>query len=260
MSLQRWKLTIEYDGTAYCGWQRQEDGIPSVQQAIEEAITKFCGQEITILVAGRTDTGVHATGQVAHLDLDYGDRPLSGFDLAKAINAHLRGHAVSIINAAQVHEEFHARFDATNKLYIYRILSRSAPPAIGKAQLWHLHSELQSDAMHEAAQHLIGHHDFTSFRASGCQAKHPMRTLKRLDVFASPYDAFGGQEVTIAAEAQSFLHHQVRNMVGTLVEVGKGKMTISEVKRILDTKDRTIAGPTAPPQGLVLARIDYPQE
>lgn len=257
MTVNRWKLTIQYDGTDYCGWQRQPDGIPSVQQDIEEAITKFCGQDIRITVAGRTDAGVHAHGQVAHFDLDYGDRAISPFELAKAINAHLRPAPVSVIHAEIVDPDFNARFDATNKLYRYRMVIRSAPPVMDTRFVWHYKHALNADLMREAASHLLGHHDFTSFRDSQCQAKTPMRTLDRVDIYTQTYDPYGGVHLYFELEAQSFLHHQCRNIVGTLVDVGKGKTTPAEVKAILDAKDRTKAGPTAPASGLSLVRIDY---
>lgn len=254
--MTRWKLTIEYDGGAFAGWQRQEND-PSVQQAVEEAITKFCQQELRLHAAGRTDAGVHARGQVAHFDLDYGDRPLSGFDLAKALNAHLGEARVSVVTAEPAHDEFHARFDATNKLYTYRIINRSARPSIDAGHAWHFKRPLNVDAMREAAKHLIGYHDFTTFRDSECQAKSPMRTLDRLDVDSFDYDGQGGVEIRLQAEAKSFLHHQVRNMAGTLTLVGEGKWQPADIKSALDARDRTKGGPCAPPDGLYLVRIDY---
>ena len=256
--MTRWKLTIEYDGTKYFGWQRQDGDIPSVQQAIEEAIPKFCQQQATLHVAGRTDAGVHAWGQVAHVDLDDFTRPMSGFEVAKAINAHLRPHRISIVEAAPVADDFHARFMAVKKLYRYRIVARSAPLAIEEGLAWHLRRALDAQAMHASAQHLIGQHDFTSFRDAACQAKSPVKTLDRLDVTARDYDGMGGQEILIEAEGRSFLHHQVRNMVGTLVLVGEGKWTPADMKTVLAARDRTKAGQTAPAEGLYLVRVDYP--
>lgn len=257
MPLQRYKITIEYDGTNYCGWQRQKDGVPSIQQNIEEAIHKFCGQDIKIQGAGRTDAGVHSHGQVAHFDLDYGDRELNEFDLAKAINAHLRPHPISIINAQIVMHEFHARFGATNKLYRYRIVTRVAPPIMNINHVWHMKHDLDIDAMSDGATYLIGNHDFTSFRDSQCQAKSPIRTLDRIEIFENYYDLYGGKHIEIELEAQSFLHHQCRNIVGTLVDVGKGRTSPMNTKEILKAKDRTKAGMTAPASGLSLVRIDY---
>jgi len=253
MSMTRWKITIEYNGGAFSGWQRQEH-VPSVQQCIEEAITGFCQQDITIHAAGRTDAGVHAYGQVAHFDLDYGDRPLSGFELLKALNAHLRPHKISIVDAAPVDSEFHARFSALNKLYIYRILNRAAPPALEEGLVWHAKRELDAQKMHEAAQHLIGYHDFTTFRDSQCQAKSPMRTLDRIAIRRE------GDMIILETEARSFLHHQVRNMVGTLALIGEGKWTRDDLEEAFAAKDRTRGGPTAPADGLYLARIDYERE
>ena len=250
MTLKRWKITIEYDGTDYSGWQRQED-VPSIQQAIEEAITKFCQQDITIFGAGRTDSGVHACGQVAHFDLDYGDRSLSGLELIKAINAHLGKQPISILHAEVVPEDFHARFSAKNKMYRYLILNRPAPPTFQNRQVWHIKKPLDADKMHEAAQILVGHHDFTTFRDSQCQAKSPVKTLDRLDVRRD------GDMVIIEAEAMSFLHHQIRNFAGTLVLAGEGKWTKEDVKAALDAKDRTKGGMTAPASGLYLFRIDF---
>lgn len=252
----RWKLTIEYDGTDFSGWQRQPN-VPSVQQKIEEAITGFCGQEIIIQVAGRTDAGVHAQGQVAHVDLAPFKKEMDGFEVAKAINAHLRPEPIAVLTAEIVDEEFHARFGAMNKLYRYRILRRPSPSALEKNQFWHFKRDLDVAAMREGAQHLLGHHDFTTFRDSECQAKSPMRTLDRLDVSARDYDGCGGQEIIIETEGQSFLHHQVRNMVGTLALVGEGKWQPEDVKTALEAKDRTEGGPTAPASGLSLVRIDY---
>ncbi len=255
--MQRWKLTIEYCGTNYCGWQRQEDGVASVQQSIEDAIHAFCQKRITIHVAGRTDAGVHARGQVAHFDLDYGDRVLNGNDLAKALNAHLRLQPIAITHAETVNPDFHARFDAINKLYLYRIINRSAPPVVDKGQTWHIRRTLNVAAMQEAAGHLIGKHDFTTFRDSECQAKSPEKTIDRLEFEIIPYDAHGGREIRFYAEARSFLHHQVRNLIGTLEQVGEGKWTPSDVKTALQARDRTKGGPTAPPDGLYLMRVDY---
>lgn len=251
MSVQRWKLTIEYDGRPFSGWQFQPH-IISVQQVIEEAIHKFCQQEIRVHVAGRTDAGVHARGQVAHFDLDYGVRALSGYELIKAINAHLHDHPVSVIDAQPVSEDFHARFSATNKLYIYRILNRSARPALDIGKVWHVKKPLDADAMHDAAQLLLGHHDFTTFRATECQAKTPMRSLDRADIIRQ------GEYLECHFEGRSFLHHQVRNMVGTLALIGEGKWTKDDLTQAFAAKDRTKGGPTAPPDGLYLVRIDYP--
>lgn len=255
MATQRWKLTIEYDGTPFCGWQRQEDGIASVQKTIEDAFFAFCQQNITIHVAGRTDAGVHARGQVAHADLDYGDRPLSGYELAKALNALSRPAPVAILSAEPVPDDFHARFNATNKLYTYRILNRSAPAAIDAGHVWQIRKPLDAAAMHDAAQILLGHHDFTTFRDSACQSKSPMKTLDRLDVEQITYAH--GPELHIHAEGRSFLHHQVRNMTGALVMVGEGKWTKQDLADALAARDRTKGGPNAPPDGLYLMRVDY---
>lgn len=259
LNMQRWKLTIEYDGRNYAGFQRQDAGTATIQLAIEHAIHAFCQQDITIFVAGRTDAGVHARGQVAHFDLDYGDRPLTGYDLTSALNAHLKmaGHAVSVVSADPVAAEFHARFGATNKLYCYRLINRLAPPVLDAGHIWHIRRPLDVDAMRAGAAHLLGHHDFTTFRDSDCQAKSPMKTLDRLDIETIEHDLAGGCEIRFLTEGRSFLHHQVRNMVGTLAMVGEGKWTPDDIKTALLAKDRTKGGPTAPPDGLYLMRVDY---
>lgn len=255
--MQRWKITIEYQGTDYYGWQRQPD-VPSIQQCIEDAIQKFCQQDIQITVAGRTDAGVHARGQVAHFDLDYGDRALDGYAMAKAINAHLRPAPISILKAEKVAEDFHARFDATNKLYRYHIVQRQGFLTFGHGQAWHMRRILDAEAMREGTKYLLGKHDFTTFRDSECQANSPIKTLDRLDIATRPYDDCGGIEILFETEGLSFLHHQVRNMVGTLVMVGEGKWKPKDVKIALEKKDRKAGGPTAPACGLYLVRVDYP--
>ncbi len=252
--MTRWKLTVEYKGTDYCGWQRQEI-LPSIQQAIEEAVHKFCRQDVTLHVAGRTDAGVHAKGQVAHLDLP--EREITGYELMKAINAHLRPQPVSIIKAEIADAEFHARFKALNKLYHYRIINRWPSLTFDSGLAYLFRRELDVKAMQNAATVIIGHHDFTTFRDTECQAKSPVKTLDRLDITVRDYDGQGGREILIAAEAKSFLHHQVRNMVGTLVLVGEGKWTKKDVEEALAAKDRTCGGPTAPAEGLYLVRVDY---
>lgn len=257
MTTQRWKITIEYDGRPFSGWQRQEEGVPSVQQAIEDALRGFCQQDITIFVAGRTDAGVHGKGQVAHFDLDYGDRELTAFNLAKALNAHLRGVPVSILKAEAVADDFHARFSAINKLYIYRVICRSAPLTFDRGRAWQIWKNLDVEAMRAGAVHLLGHHDFTTFRDSDCQAKSPMKTLDRLDIQTHDYDDMGTEEISFHVEGRSFLHHQVRNMVGTLALVGEGKWQPDDIKTALLACDRTKGGPTAPADGLYLVRVDY---
>lgn len=251
--MARWKITIEYKGTDYSGWQRQ-DKAPSIQQSIEEAITKFCQQEIVIQAAGRTDAGVHAKAQIAHFDLD---RDIGTFELTKALNAHLRPQTISIIKTEIVEAEFHARFHAKNKLYHYRIINRSPFLTYDKDLAWHVKHRLDVDAMQDAAQVFVGTHDFTTFRDTNCQAKSPVKTLDRLDVSVRDYDGVGGREIIIAAESRSFLHHQVRNMAGTLKMVGEGKWTKADVVSALAAKDRTKGGPTAASEGLYLVRVDY---
>jgi len=248
---------VEYNGAVFCGWQRQDGNLPTVQGSIEKAITQFCQQHITIQGAGRTDAGVHAMGQVAHFDLDYGDRILEAYDLAKALNAHLRGSGVAIIRAEKITDDFHARFDAKSKLYRYRIVCRPAPPVRDEGKVWHIWQKLDSNAMREAAQHLIGYHDFSTFRDTECQAKTPMRTLDKITITENAYDDVGGIAIDFDFEARSFLHHQVRNIVGTLVLVGKGKWRPDAMKAALEAKDRTRGGPTAPADGLILVRIAY---
>ncbi len=248
--MTRWKLTIEYDGAPFSGWQYQ-DHAPSVQGEIEKAITAFCQQEIRLHVAGRTDAGVHARGQVAHFDLDYGDRALTGYDLAKALNAHLRPNPIAVVKAEEVSEEFHARFSAKNKLYLYRIINRPAHLTLEHGKAWQVKKPLDVRPMQLAAKHLLGQHDFTTFRDSECQAKSPIKTLDRLDIIRA------GDVIEFAVEGRSFLHHQVRNMVGTLSHVGEGKWAIDDVAKALEAKDRTKGGITSPPDGLYLMRIDY---
>ncbi len=250
MSLKRWKITIEYDGTGYAGWQRQIN-VPTIQQSIEDAISKFCQRDIQIYGAGRTDAGVHAQGQVAHFDLDYGDRSLTAIELSKAINAHLHGHSISILEAEEVEPDFHARFSATNKMYRYLILNRSAPPTFQKGTVWHFWRTLDVEKMHEAAQILVGRHDFSTFRDSQCQANSPLRTLDRLDVYRKD------NLVVIEAEAKSFLHHQIRNFAGTLTLIGENKWVARDLHNALQAKDRTKGGMTAPAGGLYLFRIDF---
>lgn len=245
--MPRYKLTIEYDGREFVGWQRQQNGL-GVQQVVEDAIHAFSGEGADVHCAGRTDAGVHARAQVAHMDLH---RDWEAFRVRDALNAQMRPHAVSIREAEIVADDFHARFSATERAYEYRILNRRAPPALGRGLQWWVLAPLDTDAMAEAATRLLGHHDFTSFRAVECQAKSPMKTLDELSVQRQ------GELIVIGARARSFLHHQVRNMVGTLAWVGQGRWTADDVSAALIARDRRAAGPTAPPDGLYLTRVSY---
>ena len=245
--MTRWKLTIEHDGGPYVGWQRQAEGA-SVQQEIEEAIQKFSGETVRLHAAGRTDAGVHALGQIAHFDLE---RPSDGHTVREAINAYLRPQPITIVSAEPVDEHFHARMSARRRRYRYIILNRPARPALDIGRAWHLAYTLDIPAMRAGAAHLIGQHDFTSFRASECQAKSPIKTLDQLDIVE------GGAYLNFEVSARSFLHHQVRNMVGTLALVGRGKWSPDDVAQALAARDRTAGGPTAPPDGLYLVGVDY---
>ena len=245
--MPRYKLIIEYDGTPFVGWQRQANG-RSVQQAIEEAIAAFAGRPVRIQTAGRTDAGVHGTHQVAHVDLDKDWRTDTVRDAA---NAHLKPAPVAILAAEIVPDTYDARASAQKRHYVYRILNRRAPPGLDVNRVWHVPWALDVEAMHAAAQSLVGRHDFTTFRAAECQAKSPVRTLDRLDVTRQ------GEEVRVAASARSFLHHQVRSMVGTIALVGAGRWSVQAVREALEARDRTRCGPTAPASGLYLTRVDY---
>lgn len=256
--MHRWKITISYKGTDFCGWQRQEPGVPSVQQVIEDAVFAFCGQRVTLHVAGRTDAGVHARGQVAHLDLAPGKTFLEGAVLVRALNALLRPAPVAVLAAQGVDRQFHARFGAINKLYSYTLVQRAAPPVLERDSVLHVRKPMDIDAMRAGAAFLIGAHDFTTFRASGCQARSPLRTLDRLDIRAAPYDDQGGERIVFFVEARSFLHHQVRNMVGSLLLVGEGAWRPEAIADALAARDRRCGGPTAPAHGLCLERVDYP--
>lgn len=245
--MPRYRLTLEYDGTPFVGWQRQANGL-SVQEAVEAAVQAFAGEAVTLKAAGRTDAGVHALGQVAHFDLA---RPRSPDRIRDALNALLRPSPVAVLAAAEAGSDFDARFSATARHYLYRILDRRAPPALERNRVWHARKGLDAAAMAEAARLLIGHHDFTTFRAAECQARSPLRTLARLDVERS------GDEIRVHAAARSFLHSQVRSMVGTLAMVGAGRWPVERVGEVLAARDRTRCGPLAPPCGLYLARVDY---
>lgn len=245
--MSRFKLTLEYDGGAFVGWQRQDNGF-TVQQALEEAVQRLTGQASLVQGAGRTDAGVHALGQVAHVDID---KPFTPEKLRAALNAHLRPHPVAVLAVAAVPEDFHARFDATERAYLYRILNRPPPPVLERGRVWWVSRPLDAEAMQEAAQYLVGNHDFTSFRALMCQAKSPVKTLDRLSVRRV------GEEIHIDVLARSFLHNQVRIMVGSLSLVGSGKWRPQDMATALEARDRCAAGPTARPEGLYLSRVGY---
>ena len=245
--MPRYRLLIEYDGSDLAGWQIQ-DNQPTVQGVLEKSIHGLHGVHCRVFGAGRTDAGVHAMGQVAHVDLP---RTWDPFLLGTAINGTVRPHKISVLDVAEVPETFHARFSATRRRYLYRILNRRAPTALDSGKVWHVPIHLDSEAMHVAAQTLVGHHDFSTFRSIRCQALSPVKTLDALNV--SRY----GEDVEIEAVSRSFLHNQVRSMVGTLKLVGDGKWYISDVQKALAAKDRKACGVVAPPQGLYLVSVDY---
>lgn len=245
----RWALLIEYDGQPFVGWQRQVNGI-SVQQVLEDAAARLNqGCPVSSIVAGRTDAGVHAQGQVAHIELPAGHRPRA---IRDALNFHMKPHPVVVLTATAVSEDWNARFSAVRRFYRYQILNRRSRPALLTGRVWHVAPALDAARMHAAAHLLLGRHDFTSFRAASCQAKSPVRTLDRLDV------ARHGDIIEIVAEARSFLHHQVRNFAGTLKLVGEGRWHPERVADALAARDRAAAGPTAPPDGLTLMGVGYP--
>jgi tRNA pseudouridine38-40 synthase len=243
----RYKLTIEYDGRPFQGWQRLADA-PSVQGALEDAVEKLTGARSEVVGAGRTDAGVHAYGQVAHVDIEK-SFPLQR--LCDALNAHLRPRPIAVLKAEETAPDFHARFDARRRVYAYNVLCRRAPLTVQRGYIWRVPRQLDIAPMQEAAQKLLGKHDFTTFRDSQCQAKSPIKTLDVANVRS------GEGWITFDFEAQSFLHRQVRSMVGTLVEVGLGKMSASDFGAVLAAKDRARCGPVAPPDGLYLMRVDY---
>ena len=248
--MPRYKLIIEYDGTNFVGWQRQENG-PSIQEAIERAVHDYCQKDVVVQSAGRTDSGVHALAQVAHVDLPRSD---PGYVVANALNAHLRPLPIVILKAEIVDDEFHARFSALERSYEYRILNRPARPALSFNRVWWVSVPLDAGAMDRAAQCLVGQHDFTSFRAAVCQADSPIKTLRGISVKRNE------DLVVVAVHARSFLHHQVRNIVGTLKLVGAKKWAEGDVKKALEARDRAAGGPTAPPDGLFLTHVQYPAE
>jgi tRNA pseudouridine38-40 synthase len=243
----RYRITIEYDGRPFVGWQRQDNG-PSVQGALEDAIEKFCGQRVTVTGAGRTDAGVHARGQVAHFEIEKDFAPDKVRD---ALNHFLRPNPVVVLEASVAPNDFHARFSATKRHYVYRILNRRSPPALDAGFVWHVSASLDAEAMHHAAQVLVGQHDFTTFRAAECQALSPVKTLDRLAVMKR------GEEIHIETEARSFLHHQVRSFVGSLKLVGEGKWRDRDLADALHARDRSRCGSVSPSDGLFLVRVDY---
>jgi tRNA pseudouridine38-40 synthase len=245
--MPRYKLTIEYDGTPFVGWQVQDNGV-SVQGVLAEAVLAFTGERAVVGGAGRTDAGVHALGQIAHVDLAK-DWPAD--TVRDALNAHLRPHPIAVLLAERVADDFDARFSAIKRHYRYRIVNRRADLALEALRAWRIPRPLDAAAMHDAAQKLVGRHDFTTFRSTECQAKSPVKTLDRLDV------ARDGDEVRITAIARSFLHNQVRSMVGSLVHVGEGKWSADDLAAALAARDRTACGQVAPPQGLYLVRVEY---
>ena len=245
--MQRYKLTIEYDGTPYVGWQAQDNG-PSIQASLTDAIAAFAGERATVFGAGRTDAGVHALGQVAHVDLA---KEWDTGNVRDAINFHLRPQPIAVLTAERVADDFDARFSAIKRHYLYRISNRRADLALDVNRAWRVPRPLDSEAMHAAAQQLIGKHDFTTFRSTECQANSPLKTLDCLDV------ARDGDDLRITTSARSFLQHQVRSMAGSLVHVGEGKWSAADLTAVLEARDRARCGQVAPPHGLYLVRVDY---
>ncbi len=246
--MTRWKLTVEYEGSGFCGWQRQAKG-DTVQQTIETAIEKFSGETVTLHVAGRTDAGVHARANVAHFDLA---KETNGDVVRDALNFYVRPHKVVVLKAEQVTDDFHARFDALNRSYRFYIMNRRPPLALMAERAWHVPKPLDVGPMQEAARLLIGHHDFSTFRAQYCQSKSPVKTLDEFTV------AREDELITFHVRSRSFLYHQVRNMVGTLMMVGTGQWSVDDFKTAFDARDRSKGGPTAPPQGLIFWEVNYP--
>lgn len=245
--MSRYHLKIEYDGRPFVGWQRQENGL-GVQQVVEEAIERFAGDKVQVFVAGRTDRGVHALNQSAHVDLS---EPWEAGRVRDALNAQLRPHPVSILSAEAVDEEFHARFSARERAYMYRLTNRRAPLTVDRGLSYWVPGKLDPEAMRDAAEVLLGKHDFTTFRATACQSNSPLKTLDQLDV------RWDGSEIRFYTRARSFLYHQVRNMVGSLKMVGEGKWTKDDLRKALDAKDRRAGGPTVPAEGLYLTDVVY---
>lgn len=248
--MPRYRFTVEYDGSAYNGFQAQKDQ-PTVQGALETAIKAFSGQDVRIAAAGRTDTGVHATGQTCHVDLD---KNWPARTVMNAMNAHMLDEAVSVLDCVPVGDDWHARFTANGRKYLYRILNRPGRPAIDQGRVWHVKKELDDEAMNVAAQYLLGQHDFTTFRDAQCQAQSPIKTMDVARVTRV------GQEVHLVFEARSFLHRQVRSMTGSLAEVGLGRWTPEQFKVALEAADRTRCGPVAPSDGLYLTGVTYDLE
>jgi tRNA pseudouridine38-40 synthase len=244
----RWRLTIEYDGGPFMGWQRQDHG-PSVQQALEEALQRMTGEQAAFHAAGRTDAGVHALAMSAHVDIT---RELTPHRLREGLNALVRPHPISVLEVEPVDDDWHARFSCAGRRYRYRIINRRAPSALNSGRVWHIAVPLDLEAMAEGAAHLIGRHDFTTFRSAQCQSDGALKTLDRLDV------ATAGEEVQVEAAARSFLHHQVRSIVGCLALVGRGQWRPDDIKQALEAKDRAALGFNAPPHGLYFVEAIYP--
>jgi tRNA pseudouridine38-40 synthase len=244
----RWRLTIEYDGGPFMGWQRQDHG-PSVQQALEEALQRMTGEEAAFTAAGRTDAGVHALAMSTHVDIE---RALAPHRLREGLNALVRPQPISVLEVEQVANDWHARFSCLGRRYRYRILNRRATPALDSGRVWHIAVPLDIEAMSEGAAHLVGRHDFTTFRSAHCQSGSPVKTLDRLEVTRS------GEEIHVEAGARSFLHHQVRSMVGCLALVGRGQWTPGDMRKALEARDRSALGFNAPPHGLYFVEAVYP--
>ena len=246
--MTRWRLTIEYDGGPFMGWQRQDNG-PSVQKQVETAIFKMTGELATAIAAGRTDSGVHALAMSAHVDIA---KTLTAHRLRDGLNALVRPDPIAILEASEVADDWHARFSCTGRRYLYRILNRRAPPAIERGKVWHIATPLDVEAMAQGSALLVGRHDFTTFRSVQCQSKSPVKTLDRLEVVRD------GDEIRIEAAARSFLHHQVRSMVGCLALVGRGQWKPADIKTALEARDRAALGLNAPPEGLYFVEATYP--
>ncbi|MFK7902669.1 MAG: tRNA pseudouridine(38-40) synthase TruA [Nitratireductor sp.] len=254
--MPRYKLTIEYDGTNYKGWQKQ-DGLPSVQQSVEEALAHFTQHTCTLITAGRTDAGVHALGQVAHVDLQETWREAKILQAANGI-LKLNNHPISVLKVEKVQDDFNARFSALKRHYRYRIINRFSNLTVDKNRCWHVRPHLDVEAMNEAAKVLIGRHDFTTFRSTDCQAKSPLRSIDQLDVRLVEHSSYYPAEIEVITSARAFLHNQVRSLVGSLKLVGEGKWSEKDLKNALEAKDRNACGPVAPSCGLYFMKADYP--